>query len=124
MDRFLVPFKAVLLRFNELGYLSYEDTEYIKIDYENKDGLIYPLVNQLIKQFGYSELNTKFDKKYINGFAEMLAQAERNNTFSPEKIKKLREDFNISSDSLSNNEVSSNKIVLKENAINGKDSSN
>jgi Zn-dependent peptidase ImmA (M78 family) len=124
MDRFLVPFKAVLWRLNELGYLSSEDTEYIKREYESKNGIIYPLVDQYIEQFGYRELNANFEKKYINGFAEILAEAERRNTLSPEKIKQLREAFCISSESLSDNELPSNKIVLKENAINGKDSSN
>ncbi|MBQ7628148.1 MAG: ImmA/IrrE family metallo-endopeptidase [Clostridiales bacterium] len=113
MDRFLVPFKAVLLRFGEIGVLSSEDVDGLLHDYNNPSGLIYSTVNRFIDLLGYTELRSPYPKKYIKDFAEMLAEAEAKHTLSDEKIKALREEFGITQDGVSIDGVLGTTVMLR-----------
>lgn len=99
MDFFFVPFKSVIIRMFELGYLSQDITEEI---INNKEAL--EKINDYIKTLGYKRLGIRSEKKSIKDFAELLDRAEKSEAFSSSKINSIRTKMDlpeIKSESLS-----------------------
>jgi len=99
MDFFFVPFKSVIIRMFELGFLSQEIAEEII-----KDKGILERINDYIKTLGYKRLGIRSKKKSIKDFAELLDRAEKTEVFSSSKINSIRRKMDlpeIESDSLS-----------------------
>jgi len=99
MDLFFVPFKAVIIRLFELGYLSKKDAEEIIYDTTTLNK-----INDYIKLLGYKRLGIRSQKKSIKDFAEILERAETLEVFPETKLKSIREKMDlpdIKSESLS-----------------------
>ena len=99
MDFFFVPFKSVIIRMFELGYLSQDIAEEIL---NNKEAL--EKINDYIKTLGYKRLGIRSEKKSIKDFAELLDRAEKSEAFSSSKINSIRTKMDlpeIKSESLS-----------------------
>ena len=99
MDFFFVPFKSVIIRMFELGYLSQDIAEDII-----KDKATLKRINDYIKTLGYKRLGIRSNKKSIKDFAELLDRAEKLEAFSFSKINSIRKKMDlpdIKSESLS-----------------------
>jgi Zn-dependent peptidase ImmA (M78 family) len=99
MDFFFVPFKSVIIRMFELGYLSQDIAEEII-----KDKSTLEKINDYIKNLGYKRLGIRSEKKSIKDFAELLERAEKSEVFSLSKINSIRTKMDlpdIKSESLS-----------------------
>lgn len=99
MDFFFVPFKAVIIRLFELGYLSQNDVELVISNTK-----ILDKINDYIKLLGYKRLGIRSEKKTIKDFAEILEKVESLDVFPKTKIDAIRAKMdlpNIKSDSLS-----------------------
>ena len=100
MDYFFVPFKAVIIRLWELGYLSKKDALSLI-----NDRTTVEKINDYIKNLGYKRLGIKSCKKSIKDFAELLDKAEQQEVFSKTKITYIRNKMDlheIKDDALSN----------------------
>lgn len=99
MDFFFVPFKSVIIRMFELGFLSQDIAEEII-----KDKGTLEKINDFIKTLGYKRLGIRSEKKSIKDFAELLDRAEKSESFSSSKINSIRTKMDlpeIKSESLS-----------------------
>lgn len=90
MDYFFVPFKSVIIKLYETGFLSKNDAESVI-----NDKAILSRVNDYIKLLGYKRLGIRSEKKGIKGFADLLEKAEKNSSFSEAKIKSIREKMDL-----------------------------
>ena len=91
MDFFFVPFKSVIIRMFELGYLSQDIAEEII-----KDKSTLERINDYIKNLGYKRLGIISEKKSIKDFAELLECAEKAEVFPPSKINSIRTKMDLS----------------------------
>lgn len=94
MDRFLAPFKSVLLRLSEVQILDSITQRKIMEKYETQ-GEIYNLVSELIKKYGYVELIQPTGKRYIKNLDVMLKKAENGKLINEDKINRFSELFEI-----------------------------
>ncbi len=89
MNYFFVPFKAVVIRFNELHRL---DSKYNKIILEYKES---ELLHEIIKAEQYTRLGIVNKLKSMDKLQEYLLIAEQNHLMNETKIQNIRKDFNI-----------------------------
>ena len=90
MNYFFAPFKAVVLRLDEVGIgdkattdllLKYKDSEYVK---------------SIIVEEQYTRLGIKTDIKSVSNLAEKINEIEEKHLFSDNKIKVIRDLFDLS----------------------------
>lgn len=90
MNYFFAPFKAVVLRLDEVGIgdkattdllLKYKDSEYVK---------------SIIVEEQYTRLGIKTNIKSVSNLAEKINEIEEKHLFSDNKIKVIRDLFNLS----------------------------
>lgn len=95
MNQFFAPQKAVTLRLVETGFFHKDVVETLF------KGEIVPLerteklVQNFINEFGYVKLKKPTYKKWIEGLAEKLDIAEKEHLISKNKIRLLRENFEL-----------------------------
>ena len=92
MDFFFVPFKSVIIRLNEVGFLSKDDAAHI-INDEN----ILHQINDYIKNLGYKRLGIISDKKSIKDFAELISKVEGKEIFNAQKLDAIRKKMDLPS---------------------------
>lgn len=96
MNFFLVPMKSVIIRMAELKILNIETANILTSE---KELLLASIVKKEIERInregGYTDLYIPTKKKYISGLVEMLEMAERTKSVSEEKIKAMRERFEL-----------------------------
>ena len=85
MDVFFVPFKAVVLRLAETGFMRWNDAEILAESMELKK-----LIRSFIKTSNSSRLDIPTEKKSIKDFALLLETAERESLFSENRLTALR----------------------------------
>ncbi|MBR6565424.1 MAG: ImmA/IrrE family metallo-endopeptidase [Spirochaetaceae bacterium] len=90
MDVFFVPFKAVVLRLAETGFLKWKDAEILSDSAKFKD-----LINVFIQTSSSSRLDVPTEKKSIKDFSLLLEIAERESLFSESKLTALHNLMNI-----------------------------
>ena len=90
MDFFFVPFKSVIIRLNEVGFLSKDNAENI-INNEN----ILHQINGYIKNLGYKRLGIRSDKKSIKDYAELISKVEEKKIFNAQKLAAIREKMDL-----------------------------
>ncbi|MBD5399664.1 MAG: ImmA/IrrE family metallo-endopeptidase [Treponema sp.] len=90
MDFFFVPFKSVIIRLNEVGFLSKDNAEHI-INNEN----ILHQINGYIKNLGYKRLGIRSDKKSIKDYAELISKVEEKKIFNAQKLAAIREKMDL-----------------------------
>lgn len=96
MDQFFAPSKAIIFRCWELGYIKQEARELLLGDtsYLSKS-TIESVVREMIRAKGYVQFETPTLKKSIGGLAELLNRAEVSGCVSADKIRHLRELFDL-----------------------------
>lgn len=92
MNEFMTPFKAVVLRMEELQEISDMVMMYLDDFEEENPGVI----NKVIKEGKYMKLNQPNRRKAMGKLVEYLRIAEEKELFSKNKIKEIRKDFDIS----------------------------
>lgn len=87
MNQFFVPFKAVVIRYVEIGRLREKDID-IVLKYKNK-------VKEVILEKQYTRLGIINKLRSMEGLQEYLMQAERKGVISSQKIDAIRAEFDI-----------------------------
>ena len=95
MNHFFAPMKAVVLRLVELKFFR-EDVAKVLLGYDDITAEAFAeRIHELCVECGYTNLLNPSRKKYIEGLAQKLDIAERNNLVSPNKIRVMREKFGL-----------------------------
>ncbi|MGD9678707.1 MAG: ImmA/IrrE family metallo-endopeptidase [Vulcanibacillus sp.] len=89
MNYFFVPFKSVVYRLNEIGKL---DEKYNDIILEFKDS---DFLKELIKTEQYTRLGITNKLRSMDNLPELLLEAEKRKIFNANKLKNIRNDFDI-----------------------------
>lgn len=91
MNYFFVPFKSVLLRFNELNILGESHNE-ILLKYKTREYL-----GEIFKAEQYTRLGIINNLKSLDNLQEYLLEAEEEEAINQNKINRIRATFEISS---------------------------
>lgn len=95
VNHFFAPMKAVVLRLVELKFFR-EDVAKVLLGYDDITAEVFAeRIHELCVECGYTNLLNPSRKKYIEGLAQKLDIAERNNLVSPNKIRVMREKFGL-----------------------------
>lgn len=89
MNYFFVPYKSVVLRFNELGKL---DSKYNGQILPYKDG---KLLNEIIRSEQYTRLGLVNKLKSMDNLQEYLVEAERRGVINDTRLSNIRSRFDI-----------------------------
>lgn len=101
MDEFCVPAQAVICRFYETKLLKKEACQQLltgpvgKIEPQVYHHFFDFMVEQCVKEGGYTKLLKSTRRKGIKDFPVVLTEVERSGLFSPQKVEKLREMLGI-----------------------------
>ena len=95
MNQFFAPRKAVTLRLVETGFFPKEMAETLLNGEIIPPEFLEKLVQNFINEFGYVKLKNPSYKKWIEGLAEKLNIAEKEHLISENKIKLMRERFDL-----------------------------
>lgn len=95
MNQFFAPLKAVTLRLVETGFFRKEMVETLFNGEIISSEFLAKLVQSFINEFGYVKLKNPSYKKWIEGLAEKLDIAEKEHLISENKIKLMRERFDL-----------------------------
>lgn len=95
MNQFSAPMKAVVLRLIETKFFRMDMAEVLFGCSDIPAEVFTKLISELCAECGYTNLIYPTNKKWIAGLAQMLNTAEQNNLVSPNKIKVMREKFNL-----------------------------
>ena len=112
MDFFCVPYKSVVLRFNEMGLLKDNDTKDILAP-DNEKEILSALIH-FFREQGLVQFINPTNRKRIEGLAEMLDKAETQNVLSIDKIRYIRRLFDLPNVNVANSEINPLKIVVSE----------
>lgn len=94
MDIFMVPFKAIVYRMEELDVIDVEtNSKLIYIDKKKSQ-----IVQMFVQKGQYLNLNQIKKKKAMGKLGEMLEKAEDKKIYSEEKIANIRNQFGIIKD--------------------------
>lgn len=95
MNQFFAPMKAVVLRLIELDFFR-DDVAKILFGYEDIPAEVFTKrIHELCIEYGYTNLLNPNRKRYIEGLAQKLDIAEQLNLVSPNKIRVMREKFDL-----------------------------
>lgn len=95
MNQFFAPMKAVVLRLIELNFFR-DDVAKVMFGYEDIPAEVFTKrIHELCIEYGYTNLLKPNRKKYIEGLAQKLDKAEQNNLISSNKIRVMREKFEL-----------------------------
>lgn len=100
MNEYYVPDKAVTLRMLEQGFISEEDAKILcgeDQSHVTREVLVNKL-NAIIIEEGYEKLLLSNKKKWIQGLSEYLKTASDKHLLSAERIKRIRDLFDIPED--------------------------
>ncbi len=87
MDYYFVPYKSVIYRLEETGFISLEACNQLE-SYDE-------IVKKYIFEGNYTKLMRKNDVKDFDGLQDDLIFAKDNRVYGNAKIKKIQEDFDI-----------------------------
>lgn len=95
MDKYFVPFQAVVRRMGEVDLLKTETCEHIIVDLYKNNPNGEQLLNDCINEGGFPKLLEKSRKRSMTEFTDLLNRAAEEGIFREEKISYLRERLNI-----------------------------
>ena len=90
MDKYFVPFKAVVVRLYEIGIINEETANFLI----NNDNIIAK-INDYIQIYGFTRLGIRSQKKGIKNFPAIISKVEEKEIFNENKIKNIRKKLNI-----------------------------
>lgn len=97
MNEFMVPYKAIVLRLEELHFISEEVITYLdNLEEEHAD-----FIHSFIKEGQYDRLGKTTKRKSMNNLVEMINYAEQLGIYSARKLNKIREIFEIEAEDIS-----------------------
>lgn len=95
MNQFFAPMKAVVLRLIELKFF-HPDVAKALLGYDDIPAEVFKnRIKELCAEYGYTNLINPSNKKWIEGLAQKLDIAEKDNLASPNKIRVMREKFGL-----------------------------
>lgn len=101
MQFFLVPMKAVMARMAELHFISVDTVNRFISDGDgNLSDIVKKSMDRIFREEGYTDLYQPTNKKYIEGLAELLEEAEEQETVTPEKIRNVRARFDLENETM------------------------
>lgn len=95
MNQFFVPMKSVVFRLVELGFFRREMAKALFGHKTIPAKEIEKRIAGLAKELGYTKLLQPSMKKWIESLSEFLDIAEKDNLVSPNKIRVMREKFEL-----------------------------
>lgn len=95
MNQFFAPLKAVTLRLVETGFFNTDMIDTLLNGKVIPPDLMTKLVQRIIDEFGYVKLKNPSNKKWIEGLSDKLDIAEREHLISENKIRLMRERFDL-----------------------------
>lgn len=95
MNYFYAPWKAVVIRMNELQQIDDNTTDRMLDQSDDLGKEIKNFSERYIAECGYVDLQSVFPKKMIDGLPEMLERAEKCGAVPQKKIDRLRAAFDI-----------------------------
>ena len=110
MNYFYVPYKAVVIRLKEIDFIT-EDGKTVLERIEQEYPEILKLVSFRDKDVWIGQ---KTRRKEIDGLAQRLVFAEQNALFSKEKIRELREAFDILPEEMESQLSQSGKTLFQQ----------
>ena len=110
---FHVPYKAIVYRFYELGFINDDALSVLLNKNHEPSEEINELLNHYINKFGYSSRFKASKRKWIKDLPELLATANRNHLATHDKIKHVRDFFDISPDVYPRNIDNDVKLMAK-----------
>lgn len=91
MNFFLVPYKAIVLRMEEMNIAAQEVIDGLEtLESENQDRII-----AIIEEGKFERLNTTNERKNMKNLTELLLEAKEKGVISQRKLKKLQDIFEI-----------------------------
>lgn len=107
MNTFMVPYKAVVYRMEEIGFVDSENRKKLELIEKEKPQII----NECIKSGNYQDLGQTHRQRSMGSLYDMLEEAEREELVSPVKISRIREKFGYSN--LNSNTGEKEEIALQ-----------
>lgn len=96
MDQFFAPVKSIIYRCRELDYINEQGCKLLLGETSAlPKRIIDSVIQETIRDNGYTQFQTPTKKKSINGLAELLNRAEVQGDISQSKIDHLRELFDL-----------------------------
>lgn len=96
MDQFFAPAKSIIYRCRELGYINEQGCKLLLGETPAlPKRIIDSVIQEIIRDNGYTQFQTPTKKKSINGLAELLSRAEVQGDISQSKIDHLRALFDL-----------------------------
>lgn len=95
MNQFFAPMKSIVYRCYELKMLTENTTALLLGQGSISQNVIDDKVSEIIRNNGYIEFQSASCKKWIDGLAELLEQAEVSGAISTSKIEKMRTEFSL-----------------------------
>lgn len=95
MNQFLVPYKSVVIRLYELGYINETSRDVLLGEKDLSEKIIYATLQAIFKENGYQSLQMPTGRKYIAGLADLLDKADEKNVLPSEKINAMRKWFEL-----------------------------
>lgn len=92
MNEFMTPFKAIVLRMEELKEISAQVMEYLE-DFEEENRKV---IQNIIQEGKYMKLNQPNQRKAMGKLVEYLRSAEEMGLLNEHKIRTIRNCFDIS----------------------------
>ncbi len=111
MNQFFAPMKAVVLRLVELNFFHEDIATFMFGNSDIPFDVLANRIHALCVEYGYTNLLKPTKKKWIAGLAQKLDIAEQKNLLAPNKIRVMREKFELSPISSCNPELN-NTISL------------
>lgn len=105
MNQFFAPMKAILYRCFELDILDKSTVELLLGNSIIKEDIIKEKVSEIIQENGYVNFQKPTNKKWIEGLANLLEQAEKQSSVSSVKIDKIRRQFDIKREIINDDEM-------------------
>ncbi len=93
MDRFFAPIKAIIFRLVELEIVAPKVKDLLLGDEIVPQEVLRSYVQKLISDYGFIQFQNPTNKKWIEGFAERLDEAEQKGVVLESKINKIRNLF-------------------------------
>ena len=95
INRFFVPLKAIVYRLRELQMISNDVATLFGGKGMIPEELLYTMVRELMIVQGYTRFIEPTNKRWIDGLAEHIEQAEKRMTLNANKLDNLKKQFKL-----------------------------
>lgn len=100
MEDFFAPIKSIVLRFFELGVIEQKTVDKLLNDSEESKEKMSVAFRKYIADYGLVQFLNPTNKRWIDGFAAKIDEAEEKDLVSRTKINELRKQFGFESNKI------------------------